>query len=122
MQSTMLTKLDICFGFLSNYTDLEQGMIREAFSSSASLEILFLESYDSGIFVIVLAGLKDGLQNASQSYQLNKLKRTCHKTVGLAENVVRPVYVWDHWVALAELVHVSTHLKHLLLQGIEFNN
>jgi hypothetical protein len=109
MRSTMLKKLDICLGPLSDYSDRDRASIQEAFRSSASLESLGLETYDAGMAEIVLSGLTNGLSTTRHPYRLSELKLSCRDIEGSA-----------CWVALSDFTHASAHLKHLQLDNIRF--
>jgi hypothetical protein len=111
MRTTMLQKLDICLGAMTDYSDSEQRSIQEAFGSSASLQSLALVTEDAGMTEIVLEGLRIGLSTTYHPYRLNELKLTCHDVDSLT-----------YWSALSDFVHASTHLQHLLLEHVQWTH
>jgi hypothetical protein len=111
MRSTMLKKLDICLGSSFDYSGSERGSIQEAFGSSASLESLGLETEDAVMTETVLSGLTNGLSATWHPYQLKELKLKCHDIDSL-----------DYWTALSAFAHASAHLKHLLLEHVQWSN
>jgi hypothetical protein len=108
MSSTMLKKLDISFGPCELYSMAEMDAIKGTFCDSASLESLRVVTGDSLVTEAILEGLKDGIANAR--YKLQELK------IGPSNREDLIV-----WVALSEFTQATTHLKHLQIDDVEFD-
>jgi hypothetical protein len=108
MRSDVLEKLDVRFCDDDMYSRGDRIRIREAFRQCSRLQSLRVQTEDEDIAVMILEGLKGGMQDSSFPFQLRELKFKCHYSI----------QTLAYWVALSELVHATDRLKHLQLEGV----